>query len=147
MCYVSTRDSSSEQQAYVRLIGQRVQTLRESAGLAQDELADKAGLSRPYISRIERGVVPSPKVLDLDAVARALGTTVAELTSESGPPATTEALRREAQAILGASGGAMIDEIVRQAADYSPRDRQSLLDVLRVLAASFPRTTPDSPTA
>jgi transcriptional regulator with XRE-family HTH domain len=37
------------------LIGERIRTLRKSAGLTQTELAIRAGLPRPNLSRIERG--------------------------------------------------------------------------------------------
>lgn len=36
-------------------IGQRIKELRESAGLTQQELADKAGLQRSNVARIEGG--------------------------------------------------------------------------------------------
>lgn len=56
----------------MRTVGRRVAERRDELGLDQEALADKAGLSRPYISRLERGLVPSPKLLDLAAVAKAL---------------------------------------------------------------------------
>jgi len=34
--------------------GQRLRRLRETKGLTQEELADKAGISRPYVSELER---------------------------------------------------------------------------------------------
>ena len=63
----------------VAALGARIATRREALRLDQDEVAEKAGLSRAYISRLERGIVPNPKVCDLAAVARALGMTLAEL--------------------------------------------------------------------
>ena len=35
--------------------GQRLRELRRSAGLSQEELADRAGLDRTYVSSCERG--------------------------------------------------------------------------------------------
>lgn len=35
--------------------GQRVKTLRKEKGMSQEELAEKSGLNRPYISAIEQG--------------------------------------------------------------------------------------------
>lgn len=36
-------------------IGSRIRQLREEAGMTQDDLAEKTGLKRPNISRIEAG--------------------------------------------------------------------------------------------
>lgn len=38
------------------LVGIRVRTLRQSAGVSQEAFADKVGYSRSYMSQIERGV-------------------------------------------------------------------------------------------
>lgn len=35
--------------------GQRVKLLRKGKGLSQEDLAEKSGLNRPYISAIEQG--------------------------------------------------------------------------------------------
>jgi transcriptional regulator with XRE-family HTH domain len=35
--------------------GRRLRSAREAAGLGQGEAADRAGLSRPYLSDLERG--------------------------------------------------------------------------------------------
>ena len=35
--------------------GQKVNVLRKGKGLSQEELAEKSGLNRPYISAIEQG--------------------------------------------------------------------------------------------
>ncbi len=37
------------------ILAQNLKALRTSAGLSQEELADRAGLHRTYISSIERG--------------------------------------------------------------------------------------------
>ena len=56
-------------------IGQRVKALRTMAGLTQQELADRAGLQRTHIGRIEDGAFGS-QVETIQQVAEALGMTV-----------------------------------------------------------------------
>jgi transcriptional regulator with XRE-family HTH domain len=60
----------------IAALGDRIATRREELRLDQDDVAELAGLSRAYISRLERGIVPNPKVCDLAAVARALEMTL-----------------------------------------------------------------------
>ncbi len=65
----------------LRRLGENVARLREAAGLKQEELTEKAGLSSGYLSRLENGHV-DPKASFLLRVAAALNTTVAELLDE-----------------------------------------------------------------
>lgn len=47
-------------------LGNRIKEIRKAAKLTQERLAEKAGLSVEYISRIERGLAqPSFKTIDL----------------------------------------------------------------------------------
>lgn len=46
---------------------------RISAGLSQAELAEKAGITRPALSNIERGATKRPLTLTEAALAAALG--------------------------------------------------------------------------
>ena len=49
--------------------GQRVKRLRDKTGMSQEDLADRCGFARSYMSRIERGKAnPS-----LDAIERLAG--------------------------------------------------------------------------
>lgn len=54
----------------------RVKEFREKAGLSQDELAKKSGVSRATISALENGTVHSTSTKTLNKLAQALGTTV-----------------------------------------------------------------------
>ena len=56
-------------------IGQRVKALRLMAELSQDELAQRAGLQRTHIGRIEGGKY-AVNIETLQAIANALGMTV-----------------------------------------------------------------------
>jgi transcriptional regulator with XRE-family HTH domain len=53
-------------------VGQRTAHRRGEHGLDQQEVAHRAGLSRAYVSRLENGSMPHPKVDHLIAVADAL---------------------------------------------------------------------------
>lgn len=59
-------------------LGSKVQLLRHDQRLSQEELADRAGLHRTYVSGVERGV-RNPTLTVIDRLARALGVTVAVL--------------------------------------------------------------------
>lgn len=59
-------------------MGFNLKRLRTSAGLSQEELADRAGLHRTYISSIERAR-RNVALENIFQIARALGTTPAEL--------------------------------------------------------------------
>jgi transcriptional regulator with XRE-family HTH domain len=49
----------------LKKLGKNIKKARESAGLTQEQVADKAGIHVSYYSRIERGVVnPSYEVLE-----------------------------------------------------------------------------------
>jgi transcriptional regulator with XRE-family HTH domain len=56
---------------------------RRSLGISQGELADRAGISRNYVSLIERGEASNLSINVLNHLAAALSVTPAELTGES----------------------------------------------------------------
>lgn len=53
-------------------VGQRIKELREEAGLTQEQLAEKTGLQKPNISRIESGKYSTGQDI-LSKIAHALG--------------------------------------------------------------------------
>lgn len=56
-------------------IGQRIAALRSVAGMTQAQLADRAGMQRSHISRIEAGSL-AVTLESIEAIAQALGMTV-----------------------------------------------------------------------
>ncbi len=54
-------------------IGQCIRRLRIDLGVSQEELAQRAGIHRTYISQLERGI-KSPTLIVLTKIAKALGT-------------------------------------------------------------------------
>jgi len=59
--------------------GNRVRELRKARGLSQEAFAEKCALDRTYISGIERGR-RNVALCNIDAIARALGVSISELT-------------------------------------------------------------------
>lgn len=62
-------------------IGQRIREARDRAGWTQREAAERAGIPQPCWSRYEAGHV-EPRLPMLRRIAKAAGTTVAELIGE-----------------------------------------------------------------
>ena len=65
---------TKEQQA--QRMGQRITALRKLEGISQQELADRAGLTRQHIGRIEKGELVSVAYVTIQHIAEALGMTV-----------------------------------------------------------------------
>lgn len=103
-------------------VGDFIRQQRQGANLSLRRLADRAGISNPYLSQIERGIrKPSAEILK--RLSRALQISAETLYSragliEEGPnrPTVVEAI--EADMML------------------TPRQKQVLLDLYRTLAAA-----------
>ncbi|HOX68180.1 MAG TPA: helix-turn-helix transcriptional regulator [Burkholderiaceae bacterium] len=75
-----------------RAFGERVRELRLAGGLTQDDLAERCGLFRTYLSRIETGRA-NPTLTMIDALASSLGVPIVAL---FGVPATPVEAKRPA---------------------------------------------------
>jgi HAD superfamily hydrolase (TIGR01509 family) len=62
-----------------RTLGKKLQLARKRAGLTQQELCQKAGLSYSTLAKIERGAIRSPSVFTVASIASATGTTLESL--------------------------------------------------------------------
>lgn len=58
-------------------IGNRIRDLRKKQGLTQEELADRAELTKGFISQIERDMT-SPSIATLEDILQCLGTSIGE---------------------------------------------------------------------
>jgi transcriptional regulator with XRE-family HTH domain len=56
---------------YRNIVGEKVRALRRSAGLSQESLAQRCGIFRTYLSRIESGAA-NPSLVVLVTLAAAL---------------------------------------------------------------------------
>lgn len=60
-------------------LGRRLQAVRVQAGLTQQALCHKAGLSYSTLTKIERGAIKSPSIFTIQGIASALGVSLDEL--------------------------------------------------------------------
>lgn len=60
-------------------LGKRLQLARRRAGLTQQQLCQKAGLSYSTLAKIERGAIKSPSVFTVASIAGATGTPLEDL--------------------------------------------------------------------
>lgn len=102
-----------------RSLGAFIRSQRERADLSLRRLADRAGISNPYLSQIERGIrKPSAEILK--RLSRALEISAETLYTragliEEGPPTPT------------------VVEAIEADRSLSPRQKQVLLDLYRAL--------------
>jgi transcriptional regulator with XRE-family HTH domain len=80
----SDQDRLDEGRIYLTQFGLHLKQLRVKAGLTQEQLADRAGMHRTFVGRLERGQ-SSLRVERLFDLAAALGVELADLlpTAES----------------------------------------------------------------
>ena len=65
----------NKEQAAQRM-GQRITALRKLEGISQQELADRAGLTRQHIGRIEKGELVNVANVTIQQIAEAMGMVV-----------------------------------------------------------------------
>jgi len=61
------------------MLDQRIKQLRKKAGLSQQKLAEKSGLSYTVITKIEQGVAKRPSIQTMVKLADAFGISLDEL--------------------------------------------------------------------
>ena len=110
-------------------VGEFIRSQRERANLSLRRLADRAGISNPYLSQIERGVrKPSAEILK--RISRALSI-------------SAETLYTRAGLIEGGTVPLPVIDAIEADPMLSPRQKQVLLDVYRTLISSVPMQETD----
>jgi HAD superfamily hydrolase (TIGR01509 family) len=66
-------------------LGRQLQDARKKAGLTQQDLCHKAGLSYSTLAKIERGAIKAPSVFTIQSIAASLGLTLNELMGDIVP--------------------------------------------------------------
>lgn len=81
-----------------RELGKKLQLARKRAGLTQQQLCQKAGLSYSTLAKIERGAIRSPSVFTVAHIASATGTPLEDLldleTKSADSPALADSKKR-----------------------------------------------------
>lgn len=98
----------------IKVLGKRIQNIRTSRKLTQEELASLTGKSSQFISEMERGI-KKPNILTLIEVMKALNTTPNELLIDFVP---------------SISNGTSI-EIFKSVSELSEFDKQFLLKFIK----------------
>jgi transcriptional regulator with XRE-family HTH domain len=102
---------------------------RAIARLSQAQLAERAGISRPTLSKIERGVAPDVSIGIIQRIADALDTSVADLLVPPPDVHRSETDEEIAQRMATATAADFVDIDVLLAAideaDAVPRKRYS----------------------
>lgn len=112
-------------------------------GWTQTELAERADVRAPSLSRVENGSTPSPSSEFVAKVAKVLGTTSAALMGiESRDKIDSSEFRQYVVSMVGPEHADLIEAIVHAAAEKPSRDRDVILRVARTLIETFPSITP-----
>lgn len=126
--------SRASEYTEIKELGRRVGRRREELGLDQETLAERAGVSRPYVSELERGRVPSPKLGDLEGVAGALNCSVGDLLARPSGVATE--LRSALADLFGPDRADEAEAALREIARKPERDQKLILRLIRLQASS-----------
>lgn len=113
--------------------GQKLEALRKRKKLSQKQLAEKAGISPSYLSRVERGKrnIPHPNILK--KMAAPLGMTEAELLTLAGylPELDTSAFIPGHWSDLIADPS--LDGALRQLGTLTAEEKMALVTYLRAI--------------
>ncbi len=71
-------------------LGKLLQDARKRAGLTQQELCQRAGLSYSTLAKIERGAIKAPSIFTIQSIANSLNTSLTDLVGESSAPQTNK---------------------------------------------------------
>lgn len=74
---------------FMNEIGRTIAQLRRAKGWNQTELAERAGVSRPLVSSLERGVAAGAGMLKVERILAVFGYELAAVI-KSGPPTLDE---------------------------------------------------------
>lgn len=100
---------NKEQQA--QRMGHRITALRKLEDISQQELADRAGLTRQHIGRIEKGELVSVAYVTIQQIAEALGMTVDIIDPKLADLAPMKTLTEPMKGSLGTALNKKVTEV------------------------------------
>lgn len=77
-----------------KALGKAIQEARKNAGMTQQELCMKTGISYSTLAKIERGAIKSPSVFTVANIAKATGVNVEDLAVEMPPTVPVKRYQR-----------------------------------------------------
>jgi XRE family transcriptional regulator of biofilm formation len=117
----------------VVVLGNRLVHIREGKGESLSAIAEAAGIAKSYLAKLERGEVENPGLRTLDAVAKALDVTLADLLARTSrnPDNSNTSTAEEREALFNS-----MPRSLREFVDLvETRDAEELpVDVIRSLA-------------
>lgn len=114
-------------------IGERVKARRAALGLKQAELAEKAGVSPSYLSRLEAGQ-SGDSVDELLRIARALACRLADLVGETEDEMVAEVRRRLPD---GTELAITFERLARGLPNQSESDQEFIRQSIEAFAARY----------
>ncbi len=119
------------------LIGTRIKWWRLERRQSQQVVADRAGISKGYLSKIENGLARLDRRTTVESIARALEVSYADLTGQPYRPETPE--MQAAHAALTAIRSAFHSSSLEYGADVRPRALEAIAPEVDAAAAAWQR--------
>jgi XRE family transcriptional regulator, master regulator for biofilm formation len=77
------------------MIGQRINKLRLEKKISISELAERSGVAKSYISKLEKGIKTNPSIQLLEKVADALEVTIDDILHDKAPAQEEEEIDKQ----------------------------------------------------
>lgn len=116
----------------------RVLLSRRDLGWDQETLADKAGISRGYISKLERGYTKNPGIEIIKSLAKALGVSTEYLLGTTDDPLAGLQSEEDDRPIIKPAlhPDPLMEELIRIYQQLNPQQRTTLLNIAKVLRSA-----------
>ena len=115
-------------------LAQRVLIERRTLNWNQDQLAAKAGVSRSYVSHIERSQIPNPTIDVVEALASALGVSPAYLLGWTDAPLPGDLTIAEGS--VPYTINPRIQELIDLYEDLDPANQAIALEIINTIRRS-----------
>ena len=92
-------------------VAARLTSLRSTEGLSLEELAERSGLTKSYLSKLERGL-SEPSISSISRLAEAFGITVSEFVGDKVPDKSFRVLRQQSRRALPSASGMPVFELL-----------------------------------